>query len=930
MGSDHAVAQGARPPEQLIQHARALLIQGRSFQALAVLRRVRRRPLTAPSAFVALLEIDALTGIGRHWEALGIASRALERRPLASDHAVRLRLARGRALWRLGRTTQGLKEVRRAQRGAEEALTKARSLETLAFMLWKDQEHEEALALLVDARSTYEQHGNCAGLMRVWETEAELLRDQGRLEEALALVERWIAAAIEQQRVAQEACARVECGALLAGLGRWAAARAELARAEELFRSVQDPRALTLVGVTRASIDLSTAQLAPAREALDRLLAREVHLERRPRTLVEVLCVDSDYHLLKGDLGASEEAASRAIAVAVAAKDRTGECWGRIRRSQALLAAGRASEAAREARRTVARVAPQQAHMSAWARLALGRTLLHVRRQDAAPVFAEAERCAANRPILAATARLGCAAALGVSQDEPAVRRDIQAVEDSGDRQLLSFLFDELRRLFGGVPLPSAASDQEVRARSLSAVPASDFGPEMLKVALVLAGDGDGRTRWVEAMKAVRTFLPWNRAVLLGTIDWELSDELRLMRGGADSLAREVARQTAAPGFVRLDRHPEFYHHPARAMRDITIAVVAAPAAGVQLYFDFCCEVCLTERLVAVVDGLGRLIGQLWDPSGGDDGPPQGHSGILGQSPGMLVALEDVRRFAPSDTPVYICGETGTGKERIARAIHEHSLRRGGPFVAVNASSLSDERFESELGGHARGAYTGADTAREGFLAEAEGGTLFIDEVADLSLRAQAKLLRMVENREYYRLGETKLRRANVRFVSASNADLSARVASGAFRPDLKFRLDVARVWLPPLRERGDDILLLARHLLSTAAARYKRQPARLSAEAAHDLCRYSWPGNVRQLQNEMERLALLPLQCVRREHLSQEIRSSEALASRPLSDARLEFERNFIQQTLAAHGGNRARAAFALGLSRQGLGAKIRQIGLA
>jgi DNA-binding NtrC family response regulator len=241
----------------------------------------------------------------------------------------------------------------------------------------------------------------------------------------------------------------------------------------------------------------------------------------------------------------------------------------------------------------------------------------------------------------------------------------------------------------------------------------------------------------------------------------------------------------------------------------------------------------------------------------------------------------------------------------------------------VNASSLSDDLFESELFGHVRGAFTGAVADREGQVAAAENGTLFLDEVADLSVRAQAKLLRFVETREYARVGETRLRKADVRLVTAANVPLESKL-----RPDLIFRLKDVVLALPPLRTRGDDIWRLVRAFLRQYALAGRPEPI-VTAAARRLLESYAWPGNVRELQREIHRAVVLSDgQAIGPEHLSLRVERPRS-GARSLQDAVRACEREHIAEVLAEHGGNRARAAVALGLTRQGLVAKIARLGI-
>ena len=308
--------------------------------------------------------------------------------------------------------------------------------------------------------------------------------------------------------------------------------------------------------------------------------------------------------------------------------------------------------------------------------------------------------------------------------------------------------------------------------------------------------------------------------------------------------------------------------------------------------------------------------------------------GLVGRSPAMQRLREQIETFAASELRVHVFGETGTGKERVARALHAGSRRARGPFVPFNAAAFGDELMEAELFGHTRGAFTGALTAREGYVAAAEGGTLFIDEVSELTPRAQVRFLRFLQEREYQRLGETGPRRANVRVLSATNVDLEPRMREGRFRADLWYRLKDERLVLPPLRERRGDVLLLARHFLAQEAERQGRPVPVLTPEVRRLLRRYHWPGNVRQLESEMRRLLVVAegeSPCP--EHLSPEVR--EGGRARPRLDvaglrgALLAFERDCVVDALARHRGVRAATAEALGITRQALHLKMRRHGL-
>jgi DNA-binding NtrC family response regulator len=295
----------------------------------------------------------------------------------------------------------------------------------------------------------------------------------------------------------------------------------------------------------------------------------------------------------------------------------------------------------------------------------------------------------------------------------------------------------------------------------------------------------------------------------------------------------------------------------------------------------------------------------------------------------MREVLQQAEALAPfGDVPVLIGGESGTGKEVVARWIHRKSPRALRPFVAVNAAAIPDTLLESELFGHARGAFTGAQLPRKGLLEEADGGTLFLDEVGDLSPRAQSVLLRALQEREYRRVGDVSARRSDFRLLTATHKELGVEVAAGRFRHDLLFRLSVARIHLPSLRERPADILPLARYFLETRATGLGLASKRLSSEAERVLVSYHWPGNVRELSNELTQ-ALVRAQAaasIEVEHLSL----GKLLSVRsPLRSVAQAFEKGILADALARSGGNRTHAARALGISRQGLYRKLKRHGM-
>jgi DNA-binding NtrC family response regulator len=302
---------------------------------------------------------------------------------------------------------------------------------------------------------------------------------------------------------------------------------------------------------------------------------------------------------------------------------------------------------------------------------------------------------------------------------------------------------------------------------------------------------------------------------------------------------------------------------------------------------------------------------------------------LVAESEAMRRVLDVVTRVAPSDANVLITGENGTGKEVVARTLHALSARAGRPVVTVNTGALSEGLFESELFGHVKGAFTDARADRIGRFELADGGTLFLDEIADAHPALQAKLLRVLETGEFERVGSSKTRRVNVRVLSATNADPHAEVVAGRFRQDLLFRLNTVEVHLPPLRERGQDIMLLAEHFLRQSARRYRRDITTFDQAARQALMEYSWPGNVRELNHVVERAVLLArTETVTAQDLA--LRAGPAGAPARLEEMSIEeVERLLIQKALARYQGNSNRAAEALGLSRSALYRRLQKYGL-
>jgi two-component system, NtrC family, response regulator HupR/HoxA len=300
---------------------------------------------------------------------------------------------------------------------------------------------------------------------------------------------------------------------------------------------------------------------------------------------------------------------------------------------------------------------------------------------------------------------------------------------------------------------------------------------------------------------------------------------------------------------------------------------------------------------------------------------------LIGAGGGLAAAVALARKVLETDTTVLLLGETGTGKELFARLIHDNGPRRARPFVAQNCGALPESLLESELFGHARGAFTGATAERKGLFEEADGGTIFLDEVGEMSPAVQLRLLRVLQEGEIRRVGAAGVRRVDCRVVAATNADLEAAVQAGRFRKDLYYRLNVFPIQLPPLRERVEDIPALAEHFLRRHRERARRAVTGISADALRCLAAYPFPGNVRELENEIERALALAEdgRPIGIEHLSERLRQAAPAPAPTLNEAIEQLKRRMIEDALRECG-SKTRAAERLGLTRQSLQQMLRR----
>lgn len=299
--------------------------------------------------------------------------------------------------------------------------------------------------------------------------------------------------------------------------------------------------------------------------------------------------------------------------------------------------------------------------------------------------------------------------------------------------------------------------------------------------------------------------------------------------------------------------------------------------------------------------------------------------GLMGESAAMRKVFDAIARVASSPANVLITGESGTGKELVARAIHYNSKRSSAPFVPVNCGGIPEGLLESELFGYVKGAFTGATETRAGFFQTADGGTIFLDEIGETSLAMQVKLLRVLQDKEVCMVGASRPRKADVRILAATNKDLSSLVEKGSFRDDLYFRLNVITIPIPPLRERGDDILLLANRFINNFAREFGRPTPRFSDKALEVLRNYSWPGNVRELENVIQRLMVMTDGDIINVPDLPSLMRFSALRGTGFNRTLSEVEAEYIRNVLSSVDGNKTKAAKILGIDRKTLREKLK-----
>lgn len=446
----------------------------------------------------------------------------------------------------------------------------------------------------------------------------------------------------------------------------------------------------------------------------------------------------------------------------------------------------------------------------------------------------------------------------------------------------------------------------------------------MKKMLTILVADDDAthrevlRTLLEEWGYAVREAVDGEHAVALcreQPFDLVLMDVRMPKKSGLEALKEIKVHNPAVPVLIMT------------AFSEVAAAVEAIKSGA----YDYLTKPLDFEKLKVVLRNVFAHVGLIRENAtlSRSLAATEAQTGMVGRSESMRALWEMVRTIAPTDATVLITGESGTGKELVAKAVHAASRRARGPFVAVNCAALTESLLASELFGHEKGAFTGADKKHEGHFLKADGGTIFLDEIGEMPLSMQVKLLRVIQEREVLSVGGNKAVPVDVRIIAATNRDLAKEVAAGTFRQDLYYRLNVVTLALPPLRERADDIPLLAQHFMARFADKNNKNIKGFTPGAMDRLVRYAWPGNVRELENVIERASILLLG----EHISERELPERFAASQgdALTDALTtdcptleDVERAVILKTLKRFGGNKTEAAKALGITRKTLHAKL------
>ena len=883
-----------------------------ALEAIGALSPKRRR-----SVMLQATEAELLLASCEPEQAEELADRAL-RRADCPEAAARLRIVRALSRWERGSRASRVSLERICAAPLSRGV-RAASHEALARMDRQRLDLGSAESALQQAWVLHVADESIEGMARVLGARAEIERERGRTFEALRFQERCLELSRATTRLDLQASAYCTYAELLVSVGEWSRAGANAEKGRALALLVGGARFATRAVRSVALVALARGDFEAARRSIDAV--RSVSTGMRP--LAEASLAASDLALAVGDSSAAVAAADEATRLSRLLRDE-GSCrraW--VRKAQALVALGR-YEAALECAARAAAGLPSGSPTRALASLARGRALLRLRRDDEARAVFGGVRAAAGEGEAGwrALAELGYALADGC-RGGGRIAAALRSVEGWGERRMLSYGLSELRER-----VPEHTVSSAVRV-------AIDSPPEteaLVRAVEALAGEGTWPERCVAAMGAVTQKLPWDMAAWLGDSTWQVAR-------GSDSV-REVppdglVRSLCEPGVHQLRASPTLRRHPEHVLLNLDEAFTARVSGGSLVILRGISRPPWSASQRGLACQLARVLGSsdvarcTSSAADGNVRASEPMAAIVGDCLAMKELRATLTRIAQSDVTVRVIGETGTGKELVAKAVHDLSPRFEREFVPFNSAAVQDELFESELFGHVKGAFTGAVSDRKGRVQAADGGTLFIDEVAELSPRGQAKLLRFLESGEYSRVGETHVCHADVRVVVATNADLERRVRDGRFREDLLYRMSDPEVTLPPLRERGDDLLVLAGHFLAELAAASGRPRQRLSPSVAGLLRRFRWPGNVRELRSALRSAVALagpdPLETT---HFHKRFRAAGPAAStrREIEASR---ERELIERTLDATGGNCTQAAARLRVTRQWFYRMRRRAGL-
>ena len=907
-----------------LELAAALAGLGRSAAALEALT-----PCRSPAG--RLLRARCLLQLGRLGAARA-ALRRLEALPLPPAEAIEAAEAAVRVFANSGEPEPVRRWVERALAAGRFAAAAERSRAHLvaAVAAWDRQEAAamdphlaSARAALLDAAAGEDAGGEGGGApaaaQALWRWEhARALRAMA-VADGAAVVEHLGRALARGRRV----LSRPEAAGLWNDLGIGRVQTGDLAGAERaflhalrLFGGCDGPRRTTLALHNLAEVRLRRGRIAGVRE----ILARSAAEDRRGGNL-RALTQDAEvWARLELVLGRPEQAAVLCRS-ALARLDRRRSRWRReilgVLLARALGWLERPSEAAGElANATPAAVAELEP-------------------EERPALWAHAgDRAAARRAAMALGSPAG-ALWLAVLAGEPAPAALWEALAGLEPYRVARLVFD-VERATAGAPLAPARLRRQAIAtlRHLGAsamaewLEAREAGPWQALAAYAAGPAGD--------LQAIAELLR-RAGDPSARLSWLPAAEMEVRESSGDRLAEAAGALLAADlpaGRLelrcnRLD--PALTSCFALAVRDLAARGADAPPGAVALGHGVRWEAPAPAGPARPArSGAARPAvpaGTAASPPAPAASPPiaMAAAGLIGSSPSFRATLQRLARVATVDMPVLIRGESGTGKELAARAIHAASSRAHGPFIPINCAALAESLQLSDLFGHVRGAYTGADRDRVGVFETARGGTVLLDEIGDLPLAAQGLLLRVLQEGELRRLGESLPRRVDVRVLAATHRDLEQGVAKGTFREDLFYRLKVGAVDLPPLRDRGDDVLELADFFLSRLSP-----PPRLAAAARERLCRHAWPGNVRELENVLRLAAALAAGgMIQAEHLEMAVEPAAAPAGGSYHQQVEDLRRRLVRDAIAAAAGNHAEAARRLGISRQALSYLVRQLGL-